>query len=189
MSELKAIARIFSPQTRITKIQEYGSGNINQTFLVTTDSPIQPRYILQKINSQVFSEPELVMDNICLLINHIQEKLAPDSCWKIPTVLLQENQKPYYQDEQGYVWRGMSFIENSLCLQQVENSAHAQEIGYGLGMFHNLISDLAVENLSDTLPGFHITPGYLKYYQQISQTVPIKSLSEIEYAINFIEPP
>ncbi len=39
-------------------------------------------------------------------------------------------------------------------------------MGYGLGMFHHLISDLPVERLADTLEGFHITPGYLRHYHQ-----------------------
>lgn len=41
----------------------------------------------------------------------------------------------------------------------------ARELGLGLGMFHNLISDLPADQLHDTLPGFHIAPSYLKQYR------------------------
>ena len=42
-----------------------------------------------------------------------------------------------------------------------------REVGYALGMFHHLISDLPVENLADTLEGFHITPRYLRHYDEV----------------------
>ena len=186
VSEIIAIAKKFLPQETIINIQEYGSGNINHTFLLTTDSAIEPHYILQRLNTQVFSQPTLVMDNICLLSAHITDKLSADNCWKIPRVLLTENQQHHYLDERACFWRAMSFIDNSLCLDRVQNLEHAQEIGYGLGMFHCLISDLPVHKLGDTLPGFHITPSYLKYYYQIQETAKIGSSVAVNYGFNFI---
>ncbi len=187
MSEIAVIANLFLPQETITNIQEYGSGNINQTFLVTTDSASRKNhYILQKINTQVFSNPELVMDNICLVTNHIQSKLSFDHPWKIPRVLFTEDQKHHYRDEQEGFWRGMTFVDNSLCLEKIESLTHAQQIGYGLGTFHTLISDLPVTKLGDTLPGFHITPNYLQNYYQIQNDSIIQSSVEVNYAIDFI---
>ena len=43
----------------------------------------------------------------------------------------------------------------------------SREAGYALGRFHSLISDLDVERLRDTLPGFHITPSYLAHYDEV----------------------
>ncbi len=48
----------------------------------------------------------------------------------------------------------------------MRDRSHAKEIGYALGMFHNLISDLPAEKLADTLTGFHITPLYLQHYEE-----------------------
>ncbi|MDJ0744416.1 MAG: aminoglycoside phosphotransferase family protein [Xenococcaceae cyanobacterium MO_167.B27] len=187
MSEIIAIAKKFLPQETITNIQEYGSGNINNTFLVTTDSAEEPYYILQRLNTKVFSKPELVMDNICLVSEHIIGKLSPNDCWRIPRILLTENRQHHYLDSQGCFWRAMSFIDNALCLETVQNLEQAQEIGYGLGMFHRLISDLPVHQLGDTLPGFHITPSYLKNYYQVQKTVSIASSVEVNYGFNFIK--
>ena len=186
MSEIFAIAKKFLPQATITNLQKYGCGNINSTFLVTTDSLIKPRYILQQLNTQVFSQPLLVMDNICLVSSHIQAKLSEDDCWRVPQVLLTDNQQHHYQDERGFFWRAMSFIDHSLCLEQVQNLAHAQEIGYGLGKFHSLISDLSITKLGDTLPGFHLTPNYLKSYDQIQKIIKIPATIEVNYGLNFI---
>ncbi len=184
--EIKAIAQKFLPKNTIINIQEYGDGNINKTFLVAIDSLDKTSYILQKINTQVFTNPELVMDNICLVAEHIKNKLLLTISWKIPNILLTANQKHHYIDEQGGFWRCMSFIDNSICLEKVESLTHAQEIGYGLGTFHSLINDLPVNNMGDTLPGFHITPNYLQYYYQIIKKTEIQSSSEVNYANNFI---
>lgn len=41
-----------------TKIEPYGNGNINDTYLCES----APRFILQKINENIFKEPEKVME-------------------------------------------------------------------------------------------------------------------------------
>ncbi|MDJ0682633.1 MAG: aminoglycoside phosphotransferase family protein [Xenococcaceae cyanobacterium MO_167.B52] len=187
MSEIAVIAQLFLSQETITNVKEYGSGNINQTFLVTTDSPTESYYILQKINTQVFPNPELVMDNICLVTNHIKNKLSVKQPWEISRVLFTKDQKHHYRDEQDNFWRGITFIDNSLCLEKVESLSHAKQIGYGLGTFHNLISDLPVTKLGDTLPGFHITPNYLQNYYRIENNSAINSSIEVDYAKNFIQ--
>jgi Ser/Thr protein kinase RdoA (MazF antagonist) len=48
----------------------------------------------------------------------------------------------------------------------IEHRRQARELGWGLGVFHQLISDLPVEQLADTLEGFHITPRYLEAYHR-----------------------
>ena len=40
-------------------------------------------------------------------------------------------------------------------------------MGYALGRFHHLLSDLPPDRLADTLPGFHVTPGYLAHYDEV----------------------
>ena len=47
-NELVKIAHQFQPDAQITDIQQYGSGNINSTFLVTVD--FLPPFILQRQN-------------------------------------------------------------------------------------------------------------------------------------------
>lgn len=51
-------------------------------------------------------------------------------------------------------------------MEVIENRTQARELGEGLGLFHHLISDLPVEQLADTLEGFHVTPRYLEAYHR-----------------------
>lgn len=170
LSHLKAIARQFVANAQIDKIQQYGSGNINSTFLVTLKH--QAPFILQRLNTTVFCQPELVMDNICLLAEYVdrqlqQFELPANRRWSIPQILLTQQQQHHYVAEDGSFWRAMSFIDNSQSFDTIQDFNHATEIGYGLGMFHLLLSDLPANTLADTLPGFHITPQYLKRYHRV----------------------
>ncbi len=190
MNNLFDIANQFKSQGTIIDIQEFGHGNINNTFLVTLDSPTDKHFILQRINTQVFRQPELVMRNISIFTQHIQKRLQNSPLnrrWEVPHVLLTQDKKEYWIDTDSSFWRSLSFIENAESFDTIQNHHHAREVGYGLGMFHNLISDLPAQNLADTLPGFHITPGYLQHYQNIEKqyTQSVKTL-ELKYCLQFV---
>lgn len=192
LNNLITIANQFQFQGKVTDIQEYGHGNINNTFLVTLDNSEEKHFILQRINTQVFSQPELVMQNICTFSNHVRQKLAHNAHqkihnWQVPRVLLTKDGQNHYLDREGFFWRSISFIDNAQSFDIIQDLNHAQSIGYGLGTFHNLISDLPVDRLADTLAGFHITPSYLQHYQEVLGNSKIQSSPDINYCLTFIE--
>ncbi|MDJ0735756.1 MAG: aminoglycoside phosphotransferase family protein [Nostocaceae cyanobacterium] len=190
MNNLFDIANQFKPQGTIADIQEFGHGNINNTFLVTLDSSTDKHFILQRINTQVFRQPELVMRNISTFTHHVQQRLQHfplNRPWEVPRVLLTQDNKDYWIDTHGSFWRSLSFIENTESFDTIQNNHHASEVGYALGMFHNLISDLPPQKLADTLPGFHITPGYLQHYQNVKkQYIPSVQTPELKYCLQFV---
>lgn len=49
----------------------YGSGHINDTFLVKAEKP----YILQRMNRSIFIHPEEVMENILGVTSFLKEKI------------------------------------------------------------------------------------------------------------------
>ena len=191
MNNLITIANQFKPQGKIIDIQEYGHGNINNTFLVTLDNCEEKHFILQRINTKVFSQPELVMQNICTFSDHVQQKLSNNlnnnfCYWQVPRVLYTNSNQNHWRDREGSFWRSISFIENAQSFDIIQDLDHAQEIGYGLGIFHNLISDLSVDKLADTLEGFHITPRYFQHYQEVLEKSTITSSTEGDYCLKFI---
>ncbi len=194
-SKLAKIAHQFEPDAQILNVQQYGSGNINWTFLVTL--ALQPPFILQRLNTAVFCEPELVMNNICILSNYVHQQLQLEQDllqnrrWLMPTVLLTKQKQNYYRADDGSFWRALSYIDNSQSFDTIQNIDHAQEIGYGLGRFHHLLDNLPTAQLADTLKGFHITPGYLQRYHQLIETRKMENSSrssspEINYCFQFI---
>ena len=162
---LLTIAQQFSPA--IIDIAPLGNGFINDTFLVTA---ADFSFVLQRINAQVFPEPEQIMSNLQQLNQHLGQKTAPKL--QMPALLKTTAGQDFFRDENGDVWRALSFIANSESLATLDNVDIAAQVGFALGHFHCLVSDLNPELLHDTLPSFHIAPAYLQHYQQVlTQTI------------------
>ncbi len=68
----------------------------------------------------------------------------------------------------------------------IQDLGHAQEVGSALGRFHSLLSDLAPDQLADTLPGFHVTPGYLRHYDEVLERRGVSQSPEVNYGLRFI---
>jgi Ser/Thr protein kinase RdoA (MazF antagonist) len=180
--QLFGIARQFSGLAR--NIAPLGNGLINDTFLVTTAT--QP-FVLQRINTQVFPKPEQIMANLATFSQHIAKKNRREVRLQLPHALnTATNNKPLYQDEQGGMWRALSFIADSESLENVRTIADVWQAGSALGHFHRLLSDFEPTRLHDTLPGFHITPAYLEQYRQVlTQTAVFPDAYCAEFIVNF----
>ena len=191
LNNLIAAAEQFKPSGKITDIREFGNGNINKTFLVTLDAKTENHFILQRINTQVFSRPELIMSNMRIFTEHARKRLqgvtsAKGRQWEVPRVLLAQDSKDHWRDSEKSFWRAISFIESSQSFDTINNIEHAKEAGYALGMFHNLISDMPPDKLADTLEGFHITPRYLRHYNDVLSGNNARKSPEINYCMKFI---
>ncbi len=166
------VAEQFTPQGRVLALREYGRGNVNDTFLVTVEGAAEPHFILQRLNLRVFRRPELVMRNLGIVGDHVARRLARAPLshgrrFEVPRVLLTRDGRDHFIDPGGSFWRALSFIDAAETFDIIKDAGHAGEVGYALGRFHSLLSNLAPEHLADTLPGFHLTPGYLAHYDEV----------------------
>ncbi len=191
LDNLITIAGQFKPQGQVIDIQAFGNGNINDTFLVNLDSREENHFILQRINTQVFRQPELVMQNMRTFTEHVCKRLqhvplSAGRCWKVPRVLLTQNDQDYWIAPEGSFWRALSFIDASQSFDTIQDIKHAREVGYALGTFHSLISDLPPERLADTLEGFHITPRYLQHYDEVLAKNCANKSPEVNYCLQFV---
>jgi len=173
----------------IQTVEAYGSGNINDTFLVRpgADKP----FILQRLNRRVFPRPELVMQNLRACTAHVAGRLAqgpvaPGRRWEIPEILRARDGRDCWIASDGSFWRALTFIQGAVSFDLVRDRTHAGEVGFALGTFHRLIGDLPLEALSDTLEGFHITPGYLRHYDAVVANLPSAASPEVRHAMRFI---
>ncbi|MEN8189770.1 MAG: aminoglycoside phosphotransferase family protein [Thermodesulfobacteriota bacterium] len=169
-AQLKAIAAAFISGERLQNLTPLGRGNINDTYLAVTD---KRRFVLQRINADVFGEPLVIMANLEQLCRHLQEKQATGHYGLIPPQLLTSRQGlNYFQDENGHLWRASTYVENSRTCKQIENPSQAASLGRSLAHFHLALADLETNLLRVPLPGFHHLPGYLQQYdraQSVSQ--------------------
>ena len=176
----------------VLEIKEFGTGNINRTFLVTQGFHEKKPFLLQRLNTKVFQNPDLVLANICSVTRHVRKqlesnRLVSDRRWEIPDFLPTTDGKDHWCSSDGSFWRAMSFIENSHVKDIITGPDHAREVGFALGTFHTLLSDLPISQLADTLPGFHITPTYLERYDEVLGALASKPSSQEEWCLRFVE--
>jgi len=166
--QLVAVAESFMLKGSVSRIEPLGNGNVNDTYLleVQSEGARSDRYELQRLNTQVFSQPELVMQNLETLSNHAEQHPLIGQRWEVPRLIANRHTGRPWLGADGQFWRLQTFIEEAVTVEAITDREQARQVGRGLGLFHSLISDLPPERLADTLPGFHITPTYLAAYDQ-----------------------
>ncbi|WP_315855780.1 phosphotransferase enzyme family protein [Vulcanococcus limneticus] len=193
VSDLVTIAEGFALPAPVAAVEPLGRGNVNDTYLVSLRGEDQPRFVLQRLNTRVFRRPKLVMGNISAVVRHVERRLAEEPPqpgrlpWRVPQVVpARGGSTPWLVRGEAF-WRTLSFIEDSRSHETITDLEHAREIGYGLGRFHSLISDLPASELADTLEGFHITPGYLAEYRRVLAESTVSPSAETEHCLAFVQ--
>ena len=133
----------------------YGSGHINQTWLLETDK--SHRYILQKVNTGVFPNGKGLMNNIILVTEHLRKK-DPDPrhvLTLVPTI----SGEMYISRGENELWRMYEFVDGGICLDMAETPEDFMLSGRAFGTFQMQMADFPAEELVEVIPGFHDTPG------------------------------
>jgi Ser/Thr protein kinase RdoA (MazF antagonist) len=185
-----SVAEQFAPYTQVISVHEFGNGNINDTYLVTidTDLPEEKQFVLQRINTQVFKQPKLIMQNMRAFTEHMRRRARDEGHqWEMPRVIPACDGLDFYMDPDGNFWRAISYVHGARSFETIKDAALAREVGYALGTFQYLISDLPTDKLADTLEGFHIMPRYLQNFNRAFSHNGFKSNAEVKYCLNFIE--
>jgi Ser/Thr protein kinase RdoA (MazF antagonist) len=186
LETLHTIAEKFASGNSVSAVTEFGNGNINDTYIVTC-SP-QEKFVLQRINTHVFKQPSLIMQNMRAFTEHVHRRVKQEGrVWDSPRVIPAQDGNDYFIDSDNGFWRAISFIDNARSFDTITDTAHAREVGYALGTFQSLISDLPIDSLADTLEGFHITPRYLQHYDTVFPQHKRQLSPEVKHGIQFIE--
>ena len=187
MHHYTSVAEQFTLVGRVLEVHEFGNGNINDTYLVTTDSNEEPHLVLQRINTQVFKQPRLIMQNMRIFTEHMRRRAREEGhLWEMPRVLKTRTGLDFYVDEEDNFWRAISYVEGAHSYDTINSIDHAREVGHALGTFQHLISDLPVGILADTLEGFHITPRYLEQYDRTISRNGIAADAEVRWGMEFV---
>ena len=146
MTDLNLIASQFALEGHILDIKPLGSGLINDTFRVFTDGPRD--YVLQRINTAIFKDVELLQHNIECATEHIRRKGA---C-TLRFLPCPATGKTYWTDGESH-WRVSEFIANSYTYDTV-NPEYSYYAGKAFGEFEAMLADIP-EELGETIPDFH----------------------------------
>jgi len=136
--------------------ERFGNGHINDTY----NLPGTP-YLMQKINTTVFTQPELLMRNIELVTDHIRgyaQKNALDVDRATLTLKRTLDGKTYYVAQDGAFYRVMTRIDHTCSHEKVSSCKQMYDAAKVLGAFGHMLSDFDASLLHDTIAHFHDTP-------------------------------
>ena len=140
--------------------EPYGSGHINDTFVVSYDQGGTPvRYIFQRINHSIFKDPVALMDNIVRVTDHQRAKcVGTESSRRAMTVINTVDSQPYLNDAEGDYWRVYIMIEKARTYDVLESKDQAFQAAKAFGEFQKQLVDIPGGRLKETIPDFHNTP-------------------------------
>ncbi len=159
--DVRTFACEFQIAGKFASAEPFGSGHINDTYRVTFASgSTQCRYILQRLNHAVFTNPLTVMENLQRVTAHLAQKFAdqPDAARRALTLVPTRAGKFFQRDIAGNFWRMFPFIEKTRTVDVIETPAQAFAAAQAFGQFQKLLADLPAPRLHDTIPDFHHTP-------------------------------
>ncbi len=188
----KDIVRHFTFEGAFIEANPYGCGHINDTFAAyfkKADGNTH-RYIMQRINHNVFKSPENLMENIESVTRHLRKKIIAaggneqrETLNLIPTV----DGKSFYKSPEGHYWRAYIFIENATTYQVVENADHFYNAGKAFGTFQKLLSDFPAGQLHETIPNFHHTSKRFEAFAEAVDKDRMNRAKDVRAEIAFAE--
>ena len=168
--------------------RHYGEGHINDTFVVWREDHSK-RFILQRINTDTFTDPVGLMENICGVTRHLREKIlaaggdpARETLNVIPTL----SGAACHLDAEGGAWRAYDFVEDTICLQQVGSEADFRTVAETLGKFQNQLADYPASTLHETIARFHDTPNRYANFEKALSADALGRAKDIAPEVAFI---
>ena len=137
-------------------------GHINNTFVLEFDDGLGKikSYLLQLINTNVFKNPDELMENIVGVTEHLRKIVVDnggDPERECLNVYFTSDGKPYYRDADGNCWRCYNFITGAHSCQSIDDPETFANAARAFGKFQCLLADYPSETLHETIPNFHNT--------------------------------
>ncbi len=188
---IKAISHEFAIAGEFVEGIEINSGHINNTYMAVYESKSgkRSRYILQRINEYVFKDPLQVMRNVEAVTRHINWKVLrvkKDLGGQTLNIYPARGGRSFAYDGDGGVWRCYNYIENCHTYDVVENSRQAYQAAKAFGSFQDLVEDLPIEEVTETIPDFHNTPKRYARLMEVVSEDPQGRLSNVSAEVDFI---
>ncbi len=159
--DLADVARRFRVNGTFLTARSHGSGHINHSYCVSfEEGGLINRYLLQHLNTDIFKDPGLLMENVQRVTSHLATKLAGtnDVARRVLTLIHTHDGRTWHREVGGSCWRMFRFIENARTYDWVESTTQALEAAKAFGSFQQLLADMPAPRLHETIPAFHDTP-------------------------------
>ncbi|MDA8596393.1 aminoglycoside phosphotransferase family protein [Flavobacteriaceae bacterium] len=172
LNELNKIIQAFLPDESLSAYSKLALGHINQTFVVHGRFS---SYVLQNINTQIFSDPKY--------LNKLKVRLSTEmnELVEYPITYL------YPISEEYNSWACSNFLVESRAYEFCVSTKLAQGLGRKLGQFHNYSKSLNPSDFKEIIPDFHNMTKRLDQLKEARNKASEKRLELSEPLFEIIE--
>lgn len=176
---------------KLINIKEDNTGNINKTYIITfINNGIEYKYLVQQINTNVFNDPYILMENILGVTNYLKEQiiLNNDNNHKVLEIIKTKDNNPmcYIYDDKRIkrYYRIYKYIDNSISYDKSFNKDIVYNTGKAFGNFQKLLNNYPMNSLNETIKDFHDTK---KRYDKLIKDINNLSNDRVKEAYQEIE--
>lgn len=185
--DLQHIANQFEIEGNVTEVKPLGNGLINTTYKVVTDGNT-PDYVMQHINTDIFPDVDMLMNNIVAVTGHIRKKLEAKHTADIDRKVLKFvpcKDGKYYYNHDGKIWRIMVFIPDTVSKSGVTPES-SYIVGETFGDFQAMLADIP-EKLGETIKDFHNIEFRLQQFHDAVKVDKVGRLAGVKDIVEEIE--
>ena len=139
----------FGLRTDGYEIKAFGSGLINVTYKIVIE---EKSYILQQINTAVFTNPQIIINNLELIEKYLNKRY-PGYLFVAP--LKSITGESIVRSSVGDFFRLFPFVQGSHAIDTLESQKEAFEAARQFGRFTHLLNNFNIELLEYPLIAFH----------------------------------
>ncbi len=155
--DINNVAHAFNFEGEAISIKAFGSGHINSTYIADFGSK---QYVIQKINTSVFKNPDELMDNVFAVTEYLRseiEKSGGDAERETLNFVKTKDSKKYFKADNGECYRAYVFVKDSVCFDTADSPELFKKSGAAFGRFQRMLGSFPAKTLSETIPHFHDT--------------------------------
>ena len=188
--ELERILSAFKFDGKFRTFERFGNGHINDTYRLSFDRPEGrvDRYIVQRINTDVFKNPGALMENVFMVTDFLRnklQKLGEDAERGTLRYKKTKDGALYFKDETGACWRCYTYIENVIGLDLPRNPNDFYQSAIAFGRFQYLLGDFPAAKLNETIPDFHNTADRLEKLKAAAEADALGRAESVRAEIEF----
>lgn len=124
-------------------------------------------YILQAMNTTIFTQPHALMANVVAISHHLISTLPTPMQ---PIEYIASLHSSYVVEYEGTMYRLMRSIEPSVTYQHAPSLDHINACGRAVGTFQKALADFNASTLVEVLPHFHHTVSRYHAFEKAVQT-------------------
>ena len=162
-------------------------GHINRTYFVRCGG--EPAYVLQRINTAIFKDPEGLMENVVNVTAHIRKKVAEsggDAEREVLSLIPAKCGGFIVRDDDGGCWRMYKFIRGARTYQLVDDPVLFYNSAVAFGHFQRQLADFPAEKLTETIPNFHNTVSRFADFKHALEADVCDRAASVKSEIDFV---